>query len=277
MPFARISCSSPINPIPGEVYNIGGTYTCTVGDMLQTLLSFATVPDIRVEPDPDRMRPIDADLQVPDTAKFRAHTGWAPEIPFEQTMHDLLEYWRRSCGQGRAVPSAVNGTWSLSPAAPAWPAAPSSRRCSGGVRPAVCARRIEPRLRRSSTSAWSTCRSTCRTHRRSRSALARVRRGRARGLRERRHRDAVARAVAPGQAEPRARRDLAGGAARRRRPARGVRRLGDLLPALRRRHPRGSARLEPGSQPRSVRRRLGDADRRRSSASSGVARRAWTS
>jgi GDPmannose 4,6-dehydratase len=33
-------------------------------------------------------------LQVPDTTKFRAHTGWAPEIPFEKTMSDLLEYWR---------------------------------------------------------------------------------------------------------------------------------------------------------------------------------------
>jgi GDPmannose 4,6-dehydratase len=31
---------------------------------------------------------------VPDTTKFRTHTGWEPVIPFETTMHDLLEYWR---------------------------------------------------------------------------------------------------------------------------------------------------------------------------------------
>ena len=37
---------------------------------------------------------IDADLQVPDTTKFRTHTGWRPEFPFETTMRDLLEYWR---------------------------------------------------------------------------------------------------------------------------------------------------------------------------------------
>lgn len=83
-----------IDPIKGEYYNIGGQHTCTVGEMLDTLLSFSTVKDIKVETDPTRLRPIDADLQVPDTSKFTAHTGWKPEIPFETTMRDLLDYWR---------------------------------------------------------------------------------------------------------------------------------------------------------------------------------------
>ena len=83
-----------VNPIAGAYYNIGGTYTCTIADMLKTLLSMSTVKDIHVETDPERLRPIDADLQVPNTAKFKAVTGWQPEIPFEQTMTDLLQYWR---------------------------------------------------------------------------------------------------------------------------------------------------------------------------------------
>ena len=83
-----------VNPIPAAYYNIGGTYTCTIGDMLNALLSMSTAKDIRVETDPERLRPIDADLQVPNTAKFKAVTGWEPVIPFEQTMRDLLEYWR---------------------------------------------------------------------------------------------------------------------------------------------------------------------------------------
>jgi GDPmannose 4,6-dehydratase len=83
-----------VNPIPGAYYNIGGTYTCTIADMLKTLLLMSTVKDIRVETDPERLRPIDADLQVPNTAKFKAVTGWQTEIPFEQTMKDLLQYWR---------------------------------------------------------------------------------------------------------------------------------------------------------------------------------------
>ncbi|MRR54801.1 MAG: SDR family oxidoreductase [Deltaproteobacteria bacterium] len=82
------------NPVPGAYYNIGGTYTCTVGEMLQALLAMSTVQGIAVQTDPERLRPIDADLQVPNTAKFQAHTGWQPEIPFETTMRDLLDYWR---------------------------------------------------------------------------------------------------------------------------------------------------------------------------------------
>ena len=83
-----------VDPTPGEYYNIGGTFSCTVRDMLEHLLSLSTVKDIKIEIDKDRLRPIDADLQVPDTTKFTSHTGWQPEISFEKTMSDLLEYWR---------------------------------------------------------------------------------------------------------------------------------------------------------------------------------------
>jgi GDP-mannose 4,6-dehydratase len=82
------------NPLAGESYNIGGSYSCTVRQMLEYLLSLSNRKDIRVESDPARFRPIDADLQVPDTSKFRRHTGWEPKISFEQTMQDLLNYWR---------------------------------------------------------------------------------------------------------------------------------------------------------------------------------------
>jgi GDPmannose 4,6-dehydratase len=83
-----------INPTSGEFYNIGGTYSCTVREMLNYLLSISTVKEIRIEIDSERLRPIDADLQIPDTSKFTSHTSWKPEITFEQTMNDLLNYWR---------------------------------------------------------------------------------------------------------------------------------------------------------------------------------------
>jgi GDP-mannose 4,6-dehydratase len=83
-----------VNPTPAAYYNIGGQYTCTIRAMLDTLIGQSTCTNIKVEIDPERLRPIDADLQVPDTTKFCTHTGWAPEIPFETTMRDLLEYWR---------------------------------------------------------------------------------------------------------------------------------------------------------------------------------------
>ena len=82
------------NPKPGEVYNIGGSYSCTIGEMLNFLLNQSKVKNIKVVQDKNRLRPIDADLQIPNTKKFQSHTGWKPKIPFEKTMKDLLNYWR---------------------------------------------------------------------------------------------------------------------------------------------------------------------------------------
>ena len=92
-----------INPIPGAYYNIGGTFHCTIREMLNHLLSLSPAHDrIQVEIDPNRLRPIDADLQIPDTRKFTRHTGWLPEISFEQIMADLLGYWRTQVASGTA-------------------------------------------------------------------------------------------------------------------------------------------------------------------------------
>ena len=90
-----------INPTSGEYYNIGGTYTCKIADMLNYLINQSTVKNIEIVTDPERLRPIDADLQVPDITKFKNHTGWEPTIPFEQTMNDLLDYWRVKVKSGR--------------------------------------------------------------------------------------------------------------------------------------------------------------------------------
>lgn len=90
-----------VDPVPGEYYNIGGSYTCKVGDTLKALIDLSPLSDqLRVEVDPARLRPIDADLQIPDCRKFKEHTGWEPEITFEQTMRDLLDYWRNRVSLG---------------------------------------------------------------------------------------------------------------------------------------------------------------------------------
>ena len=79
----------------GSVFNIGGTHSCTIGEMLHKLLELTPIKKISIESDPTRMRPIDADLQIPDTALFRSSTGWSPSIGFDETMQDLLDYWRK--------------------------------------------------------------------------------------------------------------------------------------------------------------------------------------
>jgi GDP-mannose 4,6-dehydratase len=79
---------------PGEVYNIGGVETMTVGEMLDKLLKLSRKKGIKVEVDPARLRPSDVTLQIPCIDKFTAATGWKPEIKFDETLKALLDYWR---------------------------------------------------------------------------------------------------------------------------------------------------------------------------------------
>jgi GDPmannose 4,6-dehydratase len=84
-----------VTDIPsGSIFNIGGEHSCSVGEMLDFLISLSTLKSIKIETDKDRIRPIDADLQIPDTTHFKNLTGWKPDITFEKSMVDLLDYWR---------------------------------------------------------------------------------------------------------------------------------------------------------------------------------------
>jgi len=82
---------------PGEVYNLCCGTGRSIQEVVDILLGMARVK-IRVEQDPERMRPSDVPILVGDCTKFRGLTGWAPAIPFEQTMRDLLDWWRDRVG-----------------------------------------------------------------------------------------------------------------------------------------------------------------------------------
>lgn len=85
---------------PGEVYNIGGNRTMTVGEMLGILKGLARCK-IAHEVDLALLRPSDVTLQIPDISKFQVAAGWQPEIPLEVTLQDLLEYHRNRIKNGR--------------------------------------------------------------------------------------------------------------------------------------------------------------------------------
>jgi GDP-4-dehydro-6-deoxy-D-mannose reductase len=78
---------------PGEVYNIASGTSWKIGDVLKLLLQRSKVK-IKIVEDPTRMRPSDVEVLVGDASKFQKKTGWKPEIKFEKTMEDLLNYWR---------------------------------------------------------------------------------------------------------------------------------------------------------------------------------------
>ncbi len=77
----------------GEVYNICSEKARTIQSVLDLLLTM-TDKKIEVKKDPNRLRPSDVEILQGDCSKFKEKTGWSPKIPFEETMKDLLDYWR---------------------------------------------------------------------------------------------------------------------------------------------------------------------------------------
>jgi len=77
----------------GEVYNICSGKSWIIKDVLNMLLGMSKIR-VEIKQDTTRMRPSDVEILLGDSTKFRQKTGWKPEIPFEKTMEDLLNYWR---------------------------------------------------------------------------------------------------------------------------------------------------------------------------------------
>lgn len=91
---------------PGEVYNIGSGHSHTAQELLDTLIRLSG-RDVTVVQDPARLRPVEVPAVMADIRKFQARTGWAPTIPFEQSMADVLEYWREQVRSGAGDPTPL--------------------------------------------------------------------------------------------------------------------------------------------------------------------------
>jgi GDP-4-dehydro-6-deoxy-D-mannose reductase len=77
----------------GEVYNIASGTGHSIGEILDKLIAVSGV-EVKVIQDLTRLRPSDVPLLIGDNSKFRRDTGWKPEIPFNKTLTDILDYWR---------------------------------------------------------------------------------------------------------------------------------------------------------------------------------------
>ncbi len=83
---------------PGRAYNVCTGHAVRIRDLLDLLLARARVP-IRVRVDPARYRPNDVPLVLGDPARIRDEIGWAPKISLEQSLDDLLAYWRQEAAR----------------------------------------------------------------------------------------------------------------------------------------------------------------------------------
>jgi GDP-4-dehydro-6-deoxy-D-mannose reductase len=80
--------------VPGRRYNVCSGRAIAIRDLLDQLIARARVP-VEVRVDPARYRPNDTPLLLGDPGRLHDELGWTAEIPIEQTLDDLLDYWRR--------------------------------------------------------------------------------------------------------------------------------------------------------------------------------------
>ena len=80
--------------LPGRPYNVCSNHAQRIGDVLEALLRRSRV-HVSVRVDPTRLRPRDNDLLLGNSARITSEIGWRPEIQLEDTLRDLLEYWRQ--------------------------------------------------------------------------------------------------------------------------------------------------------------------------------------
>lgn len=79
----------------GETYNVGSGHAITIEEILQMILKNSS-EKIKVEVDPQKLRPVDVPVIEADISKLTTETGWKPEILLEDTIKETLEYWRQS-------------------------------------------------------------------------------------------------------------------------------------------------------------------------------------
>jgi GDP-4-dehydro-6-deoxy-D-mannose reductase len=88
----------------GDVYNVCSGKGIRIRDVLEKLIAASGV-EVEIRVDPDRLRPADVPVLVGNPARLRAATGWEPRLSLDQSLTDLLQYWRE-----RAVSEAATAT-----------------------------------------------------------------------------------------------------------------------------------------------------------------------
>ena len=91
--MARAYVTLMRNGTPSGIYNVSSGVVRAMRSVLDALAARSRV-DVLIETDPALIRPSDTPLMLGDSTKLRRETGWRPEIPFDRTLDDLLNYWR---------------------------------------------------------------------------------------------------------------------------------------------------------------------------------------
>jgi GDP-4-dehydro-6-deoxy-D-mannose reductase len=78
----------------GRNYNVCSGQARSIYSLLEGMLALSIVDKIDIRQERARLQKADVPLQVGDYARLHQQTGWQPRISFEQSLRDLLDYWR---------------------------------------------------------------------------------------------------------------------------------------------------------------------------------------
>lgn len=80
---------------PGRIYNVCSGVARTIRSLLDGLAALSHVT-LSIEVDPERFRPNDTPVILGDPGRITGELGWSPVVPIEQSLRDLLDYWRET-------------------------------------------------------------------------------------------------------------------------------------------------------------------------------------
>ena len=78
---------------PGEAYNVCSGRDVAIQEIADHYAALSSA-EVSFELDPERLRPVDVPVVRGDNTKLRDATGWKPELDLEQTLREVLDWWR---------------------------------------------------------------------------------------------------------------------------------------------------------------------------------------
>jgi GDP-4-dehydro-6-deoxy-D-mannose reductase len=80
------------------VYNISGSKVYRIGDLIP-LIEKEVGRSLETKVNPKFLRPTDEPIIFGDSSRLVEHTGWKQEYALEQTVQDMIAYWRSKLGR----------------------------------------------------------------------------------------------------------------------------------------------------------------------------------
>lgn len=82
-----------INGEKGSVYNVCSSKGTKLEDLIKAIANILKI-EIKIEIDPQKVRPNDSEIIIGDNTKLMTELGWRPKYSLKETFEDMVDFWR---------------------------------------------------------------------------------------------------------------------------------------------------------------------------------------